>query len=128
MRVDLIAKIFKHRSRIQIESNCNIQQSSPNQLPTRKRFCDALISCFNATGKVVAEYWACCLEEHENTSGYHYHASVRLSGPKRWNPVKKRLHEKFGIQVNLRWRMVRMRIASASKERLASNCIRRSRA
>ena len=65
------------------------------KFPTRKSFCDALISCFNATGKVVAEYWACCLEEHENTSGYHYHASVRLSGPKRWNPVKKRLHEKF---------------------------------
>ena len=70
------------------------------KFPTRKSFCDALISCFNATRKVVVEYWACCLEEHKNTLDYHYHASVRLSGPKRWNPVKKRLHEKFGIQVN----------------------------
>ena len=37
------------------------------KLPTQKSFCDARISCFNATGKVVAEYWACCLEEHEHT-------------------------------------------------------------
>ena len=70
------------------------------KFPTRESFCDVLISCFNVTGKVVAEYWACCLEEHENTSGYHYHACVRLSGPKRWDPVKRRLHEMFGIQVN----------------------------
>ena len=70
------------------------------KFPTRESFCDALISCFNATGKVVAENWACCLEEHEDTSGYHCHACVRLSGPKRWDPVKRRLHEMFGIQVN----------------------------
>ena len=70
------------------------------KFPTRESFCDALISCFNATGKVVAEYWACCLEEHENTSGYYYHACVRLSGPKRWDNVKGRLHEMFGFQVN----------------------------
>ena len=53
------------------------------KFPTRESFCDALISCFNATSKVVAEYWACYLEEHENTSGYHHQACVRLSGPKR---------------------------------------------
>ena len=70
------------------------------KFPTRRSFCDALISCFNATGIFVAEYWACCLEEHEHASGYHYHASVRLSGPKRWGPVRKRLHERFGIYVN----------------------------
>ena len=52
------------------------------------------------SGKVVAERWACCLEEHENTSGYHYHARVRLSGLKRSDPVKRRLHEMFDIQVN----------------------------
>ena len=33
-------------------------------------------------------------------AGYRYHACVRLSGPKRLDPVKKRLHEMFGIQVN----------------------------
>ena len=26
------------------------------KFPTRESFCDALISCFNATGKVIAEY------------------------------------------------------------------------
>ena len=31
----------------------NIQQLA--KFPTRESFCDALISCFNATGKVVAE-------------------------------------------------------------------------
>lgn len=70
------------------------------KFPTRKSFCDALVGCFNGSGKIASEYWACCLEEHENTSGYHYHACVKLSGPKRWNPVKKQLLEKYGIVVN----------------------------
>ena len=76
-------------------------QADMEQFPTRDSFCDALIDCFQGpSGKVVAEYWACCLEEHENTSGYHYHASVKLSGPKRWDPVRKALLNNYGLKVN----------------------------
>jgi hypothetical protein len=70
------------------------------KFPTRESFGNALVSCFNSTGKVVVLYWACCLEEHEHTSGYHYHASVKLSGPKRWNPVKNSLIDNYGITVH----------------------------
>lgn len=75
-------------------------QADLTKFPSRESFSDALVSAFNGSGKVVAEYWACCLEEHENTSGYHYHASVKLSGPKRWDPVKRKLKADHGITVN----------------------------
>jgi len=58
-------------------------------------------SAFNVgKGKVRVEYWACCLEQHEHTSGQHYHVSVKLSGHKRWNPVRIHLLENHGINVN----------------------------
>lgn len=76
-------------------------QANLTEFPTRESFCDALIDSFHGpSGKVVAEYWACSLEEHENTSGYHYHACVKLSGPKRWDPVRKALLANYGLKVN----------------------------
>lgn len=68
--------------------------------PTREIFGTALVNCFNGSGKVTVDYWACCREEHESTSGYHYHACVKLSGPKRWGPVKNALTKQHGIIVN----------------------------
>ena len=67
-----------------------------SKFPTCESFCDALISSFNGSGKVVAEYQACCFKEHGNSSGYYY----KLSGPKRWDPVKKKLLQNYGITVN----------------------------
>ena len=75
-------------------------QADLSKFPTRERFGDALVSCFQSTGQVTVEYWACCKEEHSNDSGYHYHACFRLSGPKRWNPVKNALITKYGVVVN----------------------------
>ena len=71
-----------------------------SKFPTRDSFGEVVVSCFNASWKVVVEYWACCLEEHEHTSGYHYHVSVKLSGPKRWDAVKKNLSKNYGMIVN----------------------------
>ena len=70
------------------------------KFPTRQSFGEAVVSCFHNSGKVTVDYWACCLEEHENTSGQHYHVGVKLSGPKRWNPVKNLLKERQNVTVN----------------------------
>ena len=71
-----------------------------SKFPTRKMFGDAVASAFESgSGKVKAEYWATCLEEHEN-GGHHYHTSVKLSSPKRWLSVKNNLDSKYEIQVH----------------------------
>ena len=69
-------------------------------VPTCASFGNALVSCFNSTGKISVEYWACCLKPHNETSGHHYHVCVKLSGPKRWNKVRNALIEKHGVVVN----------------------------
>lgn len=70
------------------------------KFPTRESFAEAVVNSFTLSGKVVVQHWACCLEEHENTSGQHYHMCVKLSGPKRWSPVKNKLSSTYGIIVN----------------------------
>jgi len=71
------------------------------RFPSREMFGQLVESAFNVgKGKVRVEYWACCLEQHEHTSGQHYHVSVKLSGHKRWNPVRIHLLENHGINVN----------------------------
>ena len=55
---------------------------------SRQSFGEAVEAAFNAgSGKVGVNYWACCKENHE-TAGQHYNVSIKLSRPKRWNPVK----------------------------------------
>ena len=39
------------------------------KFPNRQSFGETVVSCFNNTGKVTVDYWACCLEEHEHTYG-----------------------------------------------------------
>ena len=39
-------------------------------------------------------------ELHPNTTGFHYHMAIEISGPKRWNLVKRKLQESHGIVVN----------------------------
>lgn len=75
-------------------------QADLQKFPTRESFGRAVEACFSASGKVIVEYWACCLERHENTGGYHYHVSVKLSGPKRWGPVKNAMIARHGIVLN----------------------------
>ena len=36
--------------------------------PTRETFAEAVVNSFTLSGKVTVHHWACCLEEHENTS------------------------------------------------------------
>ena len=54
------------------------------KFPCRESFGEVVVEGFNyGPGMVKVEYWACCLEQHENTSEQHYHVSVKLSGQKR---------------------------------------------
>ena len=72
-----------------------------SKFSSRKSFREVLVAGLAyGPGNVKLEYWTCCLEQHENTSGQHYHVSVKLSGPKRWNPVKTYLAESYGIYVH----------------------------
>ena len=70
------------------------------KFPTHQSFGEAVVSRFHNSGKVTVDYWACCLEEYENTSGQHYYVCVKLSGPKRWSPVKNLHKERLNITVN----------------------------
>ena len=72
-----------------------------SKFSSRKSFREVLVAGLAyGPGNVKLEYWTCCLEQHENTSGQHYHVSVKLSGPKRWNPIKTYLAERYGICVH----------------------------
>ena len=68
--------------------------------PTRESFGNATQEAFNlGSSKVEVDYWACCLEEHDN-GGHHYHVSVKLTGPKHWSSVKAHLAKKYNAQVH----------------------------
>ena len=72
-----------------------------SKFPSRESFGEVVVEGFNCDpGKVKVEYSACCLEQHKNASRQHYHVSIKLSGPKRWNPVKTYLTQRYGICVH----------------------------
>ena len=70
------------------------------KFPSRENFTEAVVNSFTLSRKVTVQHWACCLEENENTSEHHYHMCVKLSGPKRWSPVKNHLMSNHQIVVN----------------------------
>ena len=71
------------------------------KIPSREGFGEVVVEGFSYDpGKVKVKYWTCSLGQHENTSGQHYHVQVKLSDPKRWNPVKTYLAERYGVCVH----------------------------
>ena len=76
-------------------------QTDLQKFPSRESFGTEVAFCFDqGSGKCRVEHWACSLEPHKNTSGYHYHVCIKLSAPKRWNMVKNKLRERHNIEVN----------------------------
>ena len=69
---------------------------------SNRSFGEALADAFSASGKVDVEYWACCTEAHADGESKHYHCSVKLTGPKRWNPVKETMKKRHGIILNFK--------------------------
>ena len=71
------------------------------KFPTRGSFSNTVVYCFNeGSSKVEACYWVGGREPHPNTSDFHYHMVIKMSGPKRWNLVKRKLQGNHGIVVN----------------------------
>lgn len=77
-------------------------QAEPSIFPSKGSFANAVNDAFGHTDNPrKIEQWACYREPHNETSGFHYHHFVKVEGSTtRWEPVKERLCEKFGIVVN----------------------------
>ena len=73
-----------------------------HKFPSNRSFGEALADAFSASGKVGVEYWTCCTEAHADGQSKHYHCSVKLTGPKRWNPVKETMKKRHGIILNFK--------------------------
>ena len=71
------------------------------KFPTRQSFGEQVVAYFNeGSSKVTVEHWACCMENHENTSAVHFHLCLKLSGPKRWKSVKDKMTKNHGVVLN----------------------------
>ena len=93
--MDEIDKSKPRRSYLITYSKADLQKFS-----TRESFGEAVVAAFTSKqGKVVPQHWACCLEKHSD-GGYHYHLSLKLSGPKWWVEAKRALEAEHGITVN----------------------------
>ena len=69
---------------------------------SREVFGNALMEEFNhGDAKAKVEYLAVSREPHKQ-QGYHYHASVKLTGCKKWKGVKARLCQKYGVNPDFR--------------------------
>ena len=66
-----------------------------------KRFAECVLAALNEgkSNKSVLE-WACCMEDHADGVGKHFHMAVKLNGTRRWRPVKNKIYERHGISVN----------------------------
>ena len=54
--------------------------------PSGENFTPAVYKIFKTNGdKLFIQEWNCCLKEHGNTSGQHYHICPESSGPKKQN-------------------------------------------
>ena len=66
-----------------------------------KKFAECVLTALHEgkSNKSVLE-WACCMEDHADGVGKHFHMAIKLSGTRRWRPVKKPIYEHHGISVN----------------------------
>ena len=48
-------------------------EANMTKFPRRETFAETVVNSFTLSGKVIVHHWACCLGEHENTLGQHYH-------------------------------------------------------
>ena len=75
-------------------------QADLQKFPTRESFGEAVAAAFSSCkSKVVPQHWACCMEKHSD-HGYHYHASLKLSGTKKWLEAKRTLEAQHRISVH----------------------------
>ena len=75
-------------------------QADVNKFATRESFVRMLENEFNkCSSKAKVMHWACCKEPHQ-TSGFHYHCCLKLSGVKKWLSVKNHIMQTHVITLN----------------------------
>ena len=77
-------------------------QGDVRKFPTRESFGKMLVEHFNAgsqSRKAKVIHWAVCQEQHED-GGLHYHASLKLTGAKKWLKDKESITNDHGITLN----------------------------
>jgi len=57
---------------------------------------EALEKCKSSS---TVKEWACCQELHADR-GSHYHMSINLSAPRRWNTIKNYIYNRHNFWVN----------------------------
>ena len=74
-------------------------QADIKKFPSREIFAETVAQLFTSTNVKVVQ-WACSMEEHESTGGYHYHMCIKLNKNKRWMPVKQKMSQEHGVQLH----------------------------
>ena len=77
-------------------------QANLEIVPTREAFARIILDAFdNAVPESNATviHWVCSQESHAD-GGLHYHMAVKLSGRRRWLPVRNYIDQEYGVQVN----------------------------
>lgn len=74
-------------------------QVNAEKFPTRESFVCAVLDAFTACNNQVIN-WVCSRENHQRTTGFHYHMTVKLRERRRWVRVRNILQERQNINVN----------------------------
>lgn len=76
-------------------------QADLERFPTRETFSRCVLEAFDEgkSSKKITE-WACSMENHADNVSKHYHMAVKLSGTRRWNPIKSFLYKQHKISVH----------------------------
>ena len=71
-------------------------QADLKKFASREIFAETVAQFFTSTNVRVVQ-WACSMEEHESTEGYHYHMCIKLNKNKRLMPVKQKMSQEHGV-------------------------------
>ena len=77
-----------------------LSQVDTNRFPNPDAFACMVVDAFNnveSSRRIIQ--WACCAESHAD-GGVHFHMSIKLSGSRWWDPIRKYLSETHGVNVN----------------------------
>ena len=78
----------------------HLWSSRPAEIPNKRIISEAVVAAFSSSkSKVVPQHWACSMERHTDC-GYHYHASLKLSGTKKWLGARRTLEARHRISVH----------------------------
>ena len=76
-------------------------QADIEKVESCTQFSDIVLDSFCRDDNVLRNVlrWVCSKEEHKDQI-YRYHMALKFKCQKRWLPIKKHLHQKFGVKVH----------------------------